>query len=303
MRRPNGRRALMSGRHTKEGAAALDKELVALNAAYEETRNQIKARSPRYAALTQVQPLGIVAIQELLDDRTLLLEYALGDERSYLWAATRSSLTSHELPRRTELEGAARLVYDDLRARQRRLGETPKDYAARVREADAQYWRHAAALSQMALGPVADQLGDKRLLIAAEGALQYIPFAALPAPNAAGREPSARELPVPLMVDHEIVNLPSASALAALRRETIARRPAPRTVALLADPVFELDDPRVSLEVRKAAPKRARRPATADLGRALRDVGINNDGFGLPRLLSRARKRKRSPLSLRPTPP
>ena len=87
------------------------------------------------------------------------------------------------------------------------------------------------------------------------------------------------------MVDHEIVNLPSASALAALRRETIARRPAPRTVALLADPVFELDDPRVSLEVRKAAPKRARRPATADLGRALRDGGINNDGFGLPRLL------------------
>jgi CHAT domain-containing protein len=276
---------LMSGRHTTEGAAALDKELVALNAAYEETRNQIKARSPRYAALTQVQPLGIVAIQELLDDRTLLLEYALGEERSYLWVATRSSLTSRELPRRTELEGAARLVYDDLRARQRRLGETPEEYGARVREADAQYWRHAAALSQMALGPVADQLGDKRLLIAAEGALQYIPFAALPAPNAAGREPSARELPVPLVVDHEIVNLPSASALAALRRETIARRPAPMTVALLADPVFELDDPRVSLEVRKAAPKRARRPATADLGRALRDVGINNDGFGLRRLL------------------
>ena len=73
--------------------------------------------------------------------------------------------------------------------------------------------------------------------------------------GATGREQSTHELPVPLMVDHEIVNLPSASALAALRRETIARRPAPRTVALLADPVFELDDPRVSLEVRKAAPR------------------------------------------------
>ena len=130
---------LLSGKHTREGAAALDKELVALTAAYEETRNQIQARSPRYAALTQVQPLGIVAIQELLDDRTLLLEYALGDERSYLWVATRSSLTSRELPRRTELEGAARLVYnDDLRARQPRLGETPEEYGARVREADAQ---------------------------------------------------------------------------------------------------------------------------------------------------------------------
>ena len=277
---------LLSGKHTKEGAAALDKELVALNAAYEESRNQIKARSPRYAALTQVQPLGMGAMQELLDDRTLLLEYALGDERSYLWVATRSSLTSRELPRRAEMEGAARLVYDDLRARQRRLGETEEDYGARVREADAQYWRHAAALSQMVLGPVADQLGDKRLLIAAEGALQYIPFAALPAPNAPDREPPAGKLPVPLMVDHEIVNLPSASALAALRRETIARRPAPRSVALLADPVFDLDDTRVSLEVKKGAPKRARPSATADLGRALRDVGINDDGFALPRLLS-----------------
>ena len=69
---------LLSGKHTREGAAALDRELVALTAAYEETRNQIKARSPRYAALTQVQPLGIVAIQELLDDRTLLLEVRAG---------------------------------------------------------------------------------------------------------------------------------------------------------------------------------------------------------------------------------
>ena len=172
-----------------------------------------------------------------------------------------------------------------------------------MREADAQYLATCCGAEPVALGPVADQLGDKRLLIAAEGALQYIPFAALPAPNATGREPSARELPVPLMVDHEIVNLPSASALAALRRETIARRPAPRTVALLADPVFELDDPRVPLEVRKAAPARARRPAMADLGRALRDVGINTMGSASRVCSRRARKRKRSPLSLRRTPP
>ena len=76
-----------------------------------------------------MQPLAIAAIQELLDDRTLLLEYALGDERSYLWVVTRSSLTSRELPKRADVEGAARLVYDDLRARQRRLGETTGNMA------------------------------------------------------------------------------------------------------------------------------------------------------------------------------
>ncbi len=102
---------LLSGKHTREEAVALDKELAALTAAYDEVRNQIKAKGPRYAALTQVQALSIVDVQKLLDDRTLLLEYALGDERSYVWAVTRTSLTSHELPKRAEMERAARLVY------------------------------------------------------------------------------------------------------------------------------------------------------------------------------------------------
>jgi CHAT domain-containing protein/tetratricopeptide (TPR) repeat protein len=285
---------LLSGQHNREGAAALDKELVALTAAYEETRNQIRAQSPRYAALTQVQPLAIADIQKLLDDRTLLLEYALGDERSYLWAVTRTSLTSYDLPGRAEIEGAARLVYDELRARQRRPGESEPDYGARVREADARYPRHAAALSQMVLGPVAGQLGKRRLLVAAEGALQYIPFAALPAPNR-----QARDVSVPLVVDHEIINLPSASALAALRRETVARRPAPKTVALLADPVFEVDDARVSLTTRNETPKRESHLATADLSRAASSAGTSDDGFRLPRLRS-TRQEAKSIISLVP---
>ena len=289
---------LLSGNHTREDAAALDKELAKLTDAYEEVRNQIKAQGPRYAALTQVQPLAIADVQKLLDDRTLLLEYALGDERSYLWAVTRTSLTSHDLPKRADVERAARLVYDDLRARQRRPGDTDSDYHARVKDADARYWQDAAALSQMTLGPVAGQLGDKRLVIAAEGALQYIPFAALPAPDAPGRptESSPQERPVPLMVDHEIVNLPSASALAALRRETIARTPAPKAVALLADPVFELDDPRISSAVKRSTSERGRQATTADLGGVSRDAGI---GYALPRLLS-SREEARAITSLAP---
>jgi CHAT domain-containing protein len=278
---------LLSGKHSSEEAAALDKQLSALTAAYEEVRNQIKAQGPRYAALTQVQPLAIADVQKLLDDRTVLLEYTLGDERSYLWAVTRTSLTSHELPKRTEVERAARFVYDDLRARQRRPGEADADHHARVREADARYWQHAAALSEMVLGPVVRQLGDKRLLIAAEGALQYIPFAALPVPEGAGLSGNSGDLPVPLMVEHEIVNLPSASALAALRRETIARQPAPRAVALLADPVFEQDDPRVTSEVKKATE------------RARRDGVVRGGGYALPRLLS-SREEAKAIMSLAP---
>jgi hypothetical protein len=91
----------------------------------------------------------------------------------------------------------------------------------------------------MLLGPVARQLGTKRLLIVAEGALQYLPFQALPVPKegemgkgkgeSEGREqgPTAKDFK-PLILDHEIVSLPSASVLAELRRETQQRKGAPR---------------------------------------------------------------------------
>ena len=35
----------------------------------------------------------------------------------------------------------------------------------------------------MLLGPVAAELGKKRLLVVSDGALQYVPFAALPTPK------------------------------------------------------------------------------------------------------------------------
>ncbi len=43
-----------------------------------------------------------------------------------------------------------------------------------------------------------------------------------------------------------MVSLPSASTLAILRRELTGRKPAPRMLAVLADPVFRADDSRVT---------------------------------------------------------
>jgi CHAT domain-containing protein len=94
----------------------------------------------------------------------------------------------------------------------------------------------------MALAPVAAVLGRKRLVIVSDGALQYVPFGALPNPDAGGAGANKRR---PLIVDHEVVNLPSASVLATMRREMSERRPAARTVAVFSDPVFQPDDPRL----------------------------------------------------------
>lgn len=55
-----------------------------------------------------------------------------------------------------------------------------------------------------------------------------------------------------LAADHEIVVVPSASVIAALRRESRARKRADRLLAILADPVFESGDPRVSKTLRTA---------------------------------------------------
>jgi tetratricopeptide (TPR) repeat protein len=246
---------LLSRKHTDEEATAFQKEIDELVSQNSEVEAQIRIKSPRYAALTQPQSLGLKEIQEVvLDPDTVLLEYALGDERSYLWVVTSSSIRSFSLPPRAEVETSARHVYDLLTARNRRLKfETLEEKRVRVAKADAEYWQAATTLSRMILEPAIAQLGQKRLLIVGDGALEYVPFAALPVPlvtsgrigeNQNGQAEAASPL-TPLVVEHEIVSLPSASMLAALRRDVAGRRPASKMLAVIADPVFEKDDERV----------------------------------------------------------
>jgi CHAT domain-containing protein len=231
-----GRQGRLGGAGGPE-AAALAGEYRDLERRYDQLQAEIRSKSPRYAALAQPRPLRLREVQkEVLDADTLLLEYALGEERSYLWAISDKEETSYELAPRAEIESAARRAYERLTARLTVSGPS-WDRRQRVEQADAEYWTEAARLSAMLLGPVAKRMAGKRILVVPDGALQYLPFAALPAPGAGSA-------PVPMVVEHEIVSLPSASVLALLRREAKARTPPVKAVAVLADPVFEADDPR-----------------------------------------------------------
>src|SRR5262249_12940039 len=128
---------------------------------------------------------------------------------------------------------------------------------ARASAAEAQYPQAAAELGEMLLAPVANHLQKPRLVIVADGILQYVPFAALPTPE------SARRLPVtPLVAEHEIVNLPSASTLAVIRREAPGRGKPDRTLAVFADPVFQDTDLRVHRSARSTPQQIARDGAT-----------------------------------------
>ena len=245
------------------------------------------ADNSRYANLTAPQPLTIREIQQqVLDDNTVLLEFELGEERSYLWTITRDGVLSYQLPPKAEIETQARRVYQLLTARQPTPGLTIGQQRAREVAADMQYSKQAAILSNMLLAPVAKQLGTKRLVIVADGALQYLPFAVLPAPATSTTE--TKTDPRPLILDHEIVSLPSASVLAALRRELVDRKPAPKTVAVLADPVFDTNDARVKLKLTQNQPAQAEvtsSASTSTLKRAIRSVRGDDGSVKLQRLL------------------
>lgn len=240
-----------SKRQQEAAGARIDK----LIAEYQEVRAHIRDHSPHYAALTRPARLSLTEVrQQLLDPDTLLIEYALGNKHSYLWVVSQNSLNTFELPGRAEIEGAASRVYELLTKSKGELAAGGGPSGARLAEAERQYWEAARRLSQMVLGPAASLLGSKRLLIVTEGALQYVPFAALPSPRASQSEPATNDnAPTPLIAEHEIVKLPSAYTLATMRRELDGRTPSPKQIAILADPVFDRDDTRLSPAARKRA--------------------------------------------------
>jgi len=283
--------SLLNRKHTPEQANAAAKEIAAVTAEYEEIQAQIRARSPRYAALTQPQPLSLAEIQQqALDEDTLLLEYALGEKRSYLWLVSQRSIDSYELPPRAEVEAAARRVYELGAARPKR-GTPP----------DPHLIAQARALSNMLLGPVVTRLGGKRLVVVAPGALSYLPFAALPAPDDKKRPAEGYE---PLVAKHEIVTVPSASVLSTIRREMAGRQRASKSVAVLADPVFEASDPRLeSAKNGKSSGETPAAPAADEelsgLTRAIRTMNFSDARAGFTRLAF-SRQEAESIISLAP---
>ena len=228
--------------------AALTKEISALEDDYQQVQAAIRKASPEYAALMQPQPLGLEGIQAQLNPNTVLLEYALGDVQSYLWVVSPESLKTYKLPAREQVEKAARQVYESLTARSVFDSlENPAQRQTRIAEADAQFRRASADLSRMILAPAAAELGTKRLIIVADGALQYVPFAALSLDRSAGNYR-------PLVIDHEIASLPSASSLAVQRQTLANRQPAPKGIAVIADPVFSTVDARFTSSARATMP-------------------------------------------------
>ena len=267
---------------TPQQAAALKQEISQLENDYERAQVAIRKANPRYAALTQPQPLKLKEIQQQLDADTLLLEYALGDERSYLWAISKDSLVSYELPKEELIRQNALQVHELLSAcSTSKRGETAMQRQQRITQAEANLPAAARQLSQTLLSPVAAQIGNKRLVIVADGALQYIPFAMLPDPVVGKTNPQSAirnpQSTVPLIVNHEIVSLPSASALAIQRTELAGRQPAPKMLAVIADPVFDRTDVRFTTPATEVNEKQQAQTITSDDARSIEHLAEKSD--------------------------
>jgi CHAT domain-containing protein len=259
---------LVANEHTQEQVSRVDSEIDDLLIQAKDVRAQLLLNTPEYAALVEPQQLSTAEIQQLLDENTLLLEYSLGEHCSHLWAVTREALLIYDLLPRKQIERAAHELYDLWSSRpveQIQSKEPGKAKGAR------DYDRAARRLSQMLLGPVSEFLGTKRLVIVADGALQHIPFAALP-------EPDKSFSSIPIIVRHEIVNLPSASVIAEIRHRHDGH-PKPRgVIAILADPVFDAKDERVSPTDLRTTTNSVLPIRSNELGRAAADLGLTRNG-------------------------
>jgi CHAT domain-containing protein len=234
----------------KQKPSQLEGDLDTLQTEFDEIENQIRTASPRYAALTGSQPLSLAEVQQkVVDDGTVLLEYSLGRDVSYLFAVTRAGVSLFKLAPRSDLDKLAtdfraqlippklqrRLVgIDVVTDEQRGLG-----LATGPSENVVAFAAAANALYKAAFEPASAVAADKRLLIVADGALNYIPFEAL-VKTTDGADYASLSY---LIKTNEIVYAPSASVVAAIRQQRASA--SSKAVLLVADPIFNADDPRL----------------------------------------------------------
>ena len=293
---------LLTTRRRTTEAAAVEKEIESLKIELQKVESQIRAASPHYASLTQPQPVTIGDIQQrVLDRDTVLLEYWLGDERSFLWVVTQSSVNSFVLPERAEIEKASRRFHELLstiptnkkekESKKRDSDKEKKDADKKTSAVNQELAQAADALSRMLIAPAASLLSNKRLLIVADGALNYVPFAALPEPSSGDREQrtgnreqvtgdrdkanqSPSPIPQPLIVNHEIVNAPSATTVALQRQETAGRKPASKLIAVIADPVFNAKDERVAIAAGQETSDKEKEAVSGERGLVIKTANI-----------------------------
>ncbi len=252
----NARVTLLSRQYRKEELTVLEEEHKRLETEYQTVIEAIRVRSPVYQDIIHPRAWTLEQIQKqvVADDQTVLLEFSLGSEKSYLWVVTRFSINSYELPSQAEILKASERVYKLIALAPNT--SSSGELAPAVQD-----------LSRMILSSVGEPLNRRRVIVVADGALNYIPFQVLTATK-----------DEPLVAHHEIINAPSASILGELQQEAARRPPARNVLAAFGDPAFapshsQRNDPNDAEQLATL------RTETARWRSALRDIELNGDSF------------------------
>jgi CHAT domain-containing protein len=248
---------VLSREYKKEELDALNAELAQLETRYKQILDTIKTRYPLYERITRPTAWDLKHIQEkvVTDEDTVLLEYSLGVDRSYVWAVTRDKVTSHELPPQATIMQAVERIYSLMSV-------------APSANSELGFTAAAHELSDLILAPVAPLLNKKRIVILADGALNYVPFQSLPISSRSDD---------PLISIAEVTNAPSASILGELREEATRRQAPAKVLAAFGDPVFASN----------LAPSKQAEAQSADNERwrhALRDIDVNESSLDPSRI-------------------
>jgi CHAT domain-containing protein/Tfp pilus assembly protein PilF len=251
----------LAGNATSAEVQKVSNKINDLNTEIQRLKIEIARQNPKYARLKKGRVLSGQEIQSLLDEQSILLEYKLGDRRSFVWLVTKDGIGFFKLPSRQIIEAKAKRFYELV--------------TANKKEEEAERDQSSIELGGILFSQFADKLAGRRLIIVADGSLQYVPFSALRSPEPGARSPKSGG---PSLIErNEIVMLPSASVLAQIRKNKIV--PENNRLAVFADPVFDAEDARIKSNI-----KTVRKPIENILiTQALRDFQF---GETLPRLLA-----------------
>ncbi len=209
----------------------------------DEARGRVRSASPKFAQLSDPQPLALAELQrQFLDGDTAALEFWFGERHSYLWVVTSHSVRAIVLPRAAAIEPALAAFRSALTAPPPAAAEGGIDaMAARNAQSQEAIRALATKLGSLLFRGVVREVGQRKLVLVADGGLHLIPVGVLIAPG----EDAA------LSKRHEISTLPSLVTLRWLRAANASSSspatPAAltRSVAIFADPVFREDDARI----------------------------------------------------------